>query len=131
MTDTPAEALKAGDDRLAWHTGDNIRWLADQSSLPERVPCGLLTSKFLQQVADSCDRMAAREKSPPTPDAGEVQAVSGREQWQPIGTAPSACHVIGARFDQTHGEWIYAVVKSPPSKPFTHWRPLPAPPKSP
>lgn len=46
--------------------------------------------------------------------------------WQTIETAPSACHVVATRFDEC--EWIYAIVSSPPTKPFTHWQPLPAPP---
>lgn len=53
---------------------------------------------------------------------------SGRDGWQTVDSAPHACHVVAARFDEAHGEWIYAVVASPPSKPFTHWRMLPDPP---
>lgn len=49
-----------------------------------------------------------------------------REGWQTIESAPSACHVLATRFDEC--EWVYAVVESPPSYPFTHWQPLPAPP---
>lgn len=50
--------------------------------------------------------------------------------WQPIETAPPAMHVLATRFDDTWGEWIIAVVLSPPSHPFTHWMPLPKPPVS-
>jgi hypothetical protein len=56
----------------------------------------------------------------PSPSPAAIEA------WQPISTAPSACHVIAARFDEC--EWIYGLVSSPPTKPFTHWQPLPAPP---
>lgn len=48
--------------------------------------------------------------------------------WQPIESAPHACHVLASRFSEDHGEWIMAVVASPPAKPFTHWMPLPAAP---
>jgi hypothetical protein len=69
--------------------------------------------------------------------AGAAYAVStpsqpavhiGREEWQPIETAPHAISVMAARFDRDCGDWVYGVVLSPPSYPFTHWRPLPAPP---
>ena len=46
-----------------------------------------------------------------------------RGQWE-----PSACHVLACRFNADCGEWIYGVVASPISAPFTHWMPLPAPP---
>ena len=51
---------------------------------------------------------------------------AGDDGWQDIATAPHACHVLAARLDAC--EWVYGVVLSPPSKPFTHWRPLPTPP---
>lgn len=50
------------------------------------------------------------------------------EGWLPIETAPHAMHVLACRFDDAAGEWVSAVVLSPPIYPFTHWRPLPAPP---
>lgn len=56
--------------------------------------------------------------------AGEARVV----EWQPVATAPPACHVLAARFNADHGEWIYSVQFSPPIYPFTHWQPLPAPP---
>ena len=48
--------------------------------------------------------------------------------WQDVSTAPAACHVLATRFEDCSGEWITCVVASPPINPFTHWRPLPAPP---
>lgn len=48
--------------------------------------------------------------------------------WHTVDTAPSAMHVIACRFDRDAGEWVYAVVMSPPIYPFTHWRMLDAPP---
>jgi len=48
--------------------------------------------------------------------------------WLTIDTAPHACHVLACRL-LDEGEWLMRVVMSPPSKPFTHWMPLPAPPK--
>jgi hypothetical protein len=55
-----------------------------------------------------------------------VAAAVAAERWQPIETAPHACHVIAARWIEC--EWAYAIVMSPPSWPFTHWQPLPEPP---
>lgn len=46
-----------------------------------------------------------------------------------LNDAPHACHVMAARFDDSFGEWTYGIVLSPPSKPFTHWRILPEPPR--
>jgi hypothetical protein len=47
-------------------------------------------------------------------------------QWQGIATAPKDGKVYGGRWDGQ--EWAQAVVKSPPSAPFTHWTILmPAP----
>lgn len=48
-----------------------------------------------------------------------------REAWSDdCEAAPPACHVLAARFDIDAGEWVCAVVASPPSHPFTHWRML-------
>lgn len=55
-------------------------------------------------------------------------SVAGSGEWQTVDSAPHACHVLAARFDDSYGEWVYAVVASPPSKLFTHWRPLLSPP---
>jgi hypothetical protein len=59
--------------------------------------------------------------------ATNSEAVS--ERWESVATAPAAITVLAARFDNDCGEWIYAVILSPPSHPFTHWRLLPEPPK--
>jgi hypothetical protein len=49
-------------------------------------------------------------------------------QWQDISTAPKDGKVYGGRWDGR--EWVQAVVKSPPSPPFTHWASLiPVPPQ--
>ncbi|QKC99225.1 hypothetical protein [Mesorhizobium sp. NZP2298] len=55
--------------------------------------------------------------------------VGEMDGWQTMGSAPHACHVLATRFDSEFGEWVFAVVMSPPSPPFTHWRPLPASPQ--
>jgi len=44
-----------------------------------------------------------------------------------ISAAPPACHILATRFDHGCGEWIVAVVASPPSKLFTHWRMIDTP----
>lgn len=59
-----------------------------------------------------------------------IAAIPSRDDWRDIASAPSAMHVLAARFDESFGEWIYGVVLSPPSNPFTHWRPLPKAPSS-
>lgn len=61
------------------------------------------------------------------PIADAILAAQQDGAWQPIDTAPSACHVLATRFDDC--EWSSQVVLSPPSHPFTHWRPLPDPPR--
>jgi len=60
--------------------------------------------------------------------AALLAALAEREGWQPIETAPPAMHVTACRFDHDAGEWVYAVVMSPPIYPFTHWRMLDPPP---
>ncbi|TGV15782.1 hypothetical protein EN816_00590 [Mesorhizobium sp. M8A.F.Ca.ET.173.01.1.1] len=60
--------------------------------------------------------------------SGTGKAVEG---WKPIDdTTPHACHVLATRFDHDCGEWVVAVVLSPPIYPFTHWAPLPASPST-
>lgn len=52
-----------------------------------------------------------------------------REGWSDdMFSAPPAMHVMACRFDHDAGEWVYAVVLSPPQYPFTHWRMLDPPP---
>ena len=55
------------------------------------------------------------------------QAATDASWSDDISAAPAACHVLAARFDHDGGEWMLAVVSSPPSKPFTHWRMLDTP----
>lgn len=50
--------------------------------------------------------------------------------WQSLASAPFACHVLAAYFDQGAGEWVYSVEMSPPKEPFVFWSPLLAPPGS-
>lgn len=50
-------------------------------------------------------------------------------KWHPIAEAPHACHVLACRLDDSHGEYIMAIVASPPTKPFTHFMMLPEGPK--
>jgi hypothetical protein len=76
-------------------------------------------------VIASVDAMLAYAAlATPTPIAEHLSW----DGWQPIETAPYAVCVLAARFDTACGEWVYGVVLSPPSRPFTHWMPLPAPP---
>lgn len=49
----------------------------------------------------------------------------GRMEWRDIESAPKACHVLAARFNEDCGEWQMQVTLSPPIYPFTHWMPLP------
>lgn len=48
-----------------------------------------------------------------------------RMEWRDIESAPKACHVLAARFNEDCGEWQMQVTLSPPIYPFTHWMPLP------
>lgn len=54
-----------------------------------------------------------------------------RDRWEAVSSAPHACHVVASYFDHSGGEWVYAIVMSPPiSSVWTHWQTLPAPPSS-
>ena len=44
--------------RLRWHTGDNLRWLADQEDRPDYMPNGMLTGSFLIAVANQLEEQA-------------------------------------------------------------------------
>jgi hypothetical protein len=81
----------------------------------------------------SYDEQAHTDWQPLYPEAALVPSpqeggqMRGEGAWQPIETAPHACHVIAARW--VEAEWVYAIKMSPPSKRlWTHWQPLPAPP---
>lgn len=63
----------------------------------------------------------------PIPD-GAGEAV---RPWQSVASAPHACCVQACRFDEASGEWIYAIVNSPPPRPFVWWKMLDAPPADP
>ena len=85
-----------------------------------------LTEQSIEQIVQAVsvallDRLAALEAERA---AGEARVV----EWQPVTTAPPACHVLAARFNAVHGEWIYSVKFSSLIYPFTHWQPLPASP---
>jgi hypothetical protein len=62
---------------------------------------------------------------------GALLAERQRDRWEAVSSAPHACHVVASYFDHSGGEWVYAIVMSPPlSSVWTHWQPLPAPPSS-
>lgn len=80
--------------------------------------------------AFECRPTAWREKPPrmsatPAPAVDAVPAGFRIEDGRPISEAPYDCHVLAGRLDHDAGEWIMAVVSSPPIYPFTHWWPLP------
>lgn len=62
--DEAREGLTADEkeQRLKWHIGDNLRWLADQPDRPDHVPCGMLTGAFLRDVADRFEALHPGEK---------------------------------------------------------------------
>jgi hypothetical protein len=61
-------------------------------------------------------------------EASGLASLEEEKRWHTLEDAPNACHVLAVRFDEAFGEWIYGVVLSPPSNPFTNWRMLPEPP---
>ncbi len=73
---------------------------------------------YLREIAATLTAQAA--------ELARLRAEVERGGWQPIETAPHACHVLACRWDGY--EWVIDVTLSPPKYPFTHWRPLPAPP---
>ena len=99
----------------------------DDFEMPDGDPFGVLifNSDYVAQgfMADMVEQKAEIIRSIAR---AALTAALGDAGWQDISTAPSAGHVIAARFDER--EWIYAAVSSPPTKPFTHWQMLPTPP---
>jgi hypothetical protein len=70
-------------NRLAWHIGDNLRWLAANPGMPY-VPCGYLTGHFLNSVADKLDALAAATGTAKTAEQAECEASqSGGEAVTP------------------------------------------------
>jgi hypothetical protein len=62
---------------LEWHIGANLRWLAQQSDRPARVPCGMLTGQFLLHIADRLEQALAQQ--PPSGTAEEREAAEERD----------------------------------------------------
>jgi hypothetical protein len=52
-----------------------------------------------------------------------------KDGWREIESAPPATTVFVAFFDEEVGEWCVGVAMYPVAGPWTHWRPLPEPPK--
>lgn len=73
------------------------------------------------------DHVRAFATLTPIPD-GAGEAI---RPWQPVASAPYACCVQACRFDEASGVWIYAIVNSPPPRPFVWWKMLDAPPADP
>ena len=104
--------------------------LAERDATIARLRAALrLAADDLQTVGDDYPGSSCQKWCRERADFARAALSSTPErEWQPIETAPHACHVIAARFDRDAGEWIYGFVLSPPSKPFTHWRMPPEPP---
>lgn len=100
------------------------------------VQCGMRERAMWFPIARAA--LGVKARAPFGSDAWIAEEVKERTlpsatlagEWQDIATAPHAMHVIATRFDPASGDWVLAVVLSPPSHPFTHWMPLPAPPTS-
>lgn len=56
----PDDASVLDQSRLGSDIAENLRWLAQQSDRPGRVPCGELTGVFLNMAADRLERLAAK-----------------------------------------------------------------------
>ena len=97
-----------------WHTGD-AGWLE----------CEHCEAVGPQASSDNWDTVIAHWNTRAAPETMSGKAM-GVEWSDDISLAPHACHVLAARWVEC--EWAYAVVASPPSKPFTHWQMLPDPP---
>jgi hypothetical protein len=101
---------------------EGCRWYRTEEG-PMSEPMDLDAAKAAAQ-ADYEQRI--RSALVPSPQEGG-QPLRGEDAWQPIETAPHACHVIAARW--VEAEWVYDIKMSPPSKRlWTHWQLLPAPP---
>jgi hypothetical protein len=107
---TEAEAVNAWNQR-----GDSYMTLA------EEIIRGLTECGNRMSVGDQV-RLAHRlaTLTPPERTAGE-----GALGGQPAEKAPVAVSVLAGRFDNDGGEWIFGVVNTPLTYPFTHWWPLP------
>lgn len=125
--DTPEEAIKVATEKMRAedpHDG-GIGWKVARLNLVgfEGATWELGEEPVYDGFTYYSDGINGRPDAPPS---SPQPASTALVEWQPIETAPHACHVIACYFYEC--EWIYDVVLSPPSPPFTHWKILPAPP---
>lgn len=88
----------------------------------KREPSGTNLFDYTQakaMVLHMLDGMPALAASPPEQDG-----------WQDIATAPYACHMQLTYWHEEFAEWVIDIGMRPFNAPWTHWRPLPAPPLS-
>lgn len=86
-----------------------------------------LEAATIRKFNATSDKVGLPQRLSASP-APSGQGVSGGwqiEDGKPISEAPYACHVLAGRLNEDTGDWIMAVVASPPIRPFTHWWPLP------
>lgn len=90
------------------------------------VPWGANTTAFHNAHRDA-GHLSRLDPQTITSIVTELLSRREADEWRPVHDAPAACHVMAARWDES--EWVYGVAMSPPSKPWTHFRPLPQPPQ--
>lgn len=102
---------------------------------PDEKRCCLLYNDPCAQLGFYKERLRQAEadveslKNTAVRLAREKLALSKAEEaWRPTESSPHATTVLACRFDDAAGEWVHAVVLSPLTYPFTHWRHLPDPP---
>ena len=91
-------------------------------------PCGWALFKKSTNGRPSVPDSEVEAAIAAMPETAALLAAIEAREWQPIETAPHACHSLMTYFDADCGEWMMSVAMFPTAGPWTHWMPLPKPP---